>query len=208
MVMLIPLNNMQCMALIFLLFFFTIAPVNASADITEKVLDESVDKLTFPLTVEPLSSDDEMVYWRNHVLLDYDIVKMPSYTQRKAWLHTYIRNDIEGIGIGEVFNFQCQLLGKSNSQLCLIYWQWSQATTWVVMVDVVNTKGDIITRKVFDSHGAMYGILPYIESNLVIMERGIAKGGDVSCCPSGRQLEMYLWNEQGLTLLSAKRLDN
>lgn len=39
------------------------------------------------------------------------------------------------------------------------------------------------------------------------MERGIRKPSDANCCPTGRQLEMYQWDEHGLSLLTTKRLD-
>lgn len=192
----------------FLLFLvlplFSVLPVYANES-TLKITD---DKLNFPLVVIPTSTgnpflDSEPNYDEN--------IKLPKLTNRKAWLKAYISNEIEGIGMGEVFQLQCQYFGKNNTKLCLLYWQWTQATTWTVMVDVVDAKGKVITRETFGRYGAFIGVLPYErhekKSKLLIMERGIRQPSDANCCPIGRQLEMYQWDEHGLSLLTTKRLD-
>ncbi len=194
--------------IILLVLVLSIFTAWESAYAKESTLKIDSYTLKLPITIIPPSTgnlfiDSEPRFNEN--------IQLPSFKNPKKWLQAYMVNEIEGIGMAEVIQFQCQRLGKQNIELCLIYWQWSQSTTWTVIVDVVDIKGNIISRESFGRYGAYIGLLPYEhndeKSKLLIMERGIHKPGDTNCCPTGKQLETYQWHKKGLTLLSSKTIE-
>jgi hypothetical protein len=186
---------------VLILFILIPLPVFATNENISEPASTS-HNIAFPFTVIPKQTDSF-----NDEFIDKVTTIIPNFSERKHWLQTYIRKELSGIGMGEVFLLQCHQFSNNNIEHCLIYWQWTQATTWSVMIDAVNLEGDIIAREDFGRRGVLVATLPYNNEQLVIMERGIPKADDVSCCPSGKQLEIYQWNERGLKLVTLPILD-
>lgn len=180
---------------------------------TGETLMDYLDKILARQVPHGLGAEDlsQIQGLRDKLRRDYGAKRfgeLPKAEQQKAWLTAYIRKEMGGIGgLGEVFHLQCHNFPESDGEQCLVHWQWSVNSTWSVMLDAVSWQGELLSRKSFDRHGTLVGLMPYQLGWLAVLERGIDRPGDVTCCPSGRQLETYFWGGQGLTPISAAPLD-
>lgn len=98
----------------------------------------------------------------------------------------------------EIWTYRQQDLNLNGTQKFIVLWQLTTATRWDVMLTILNHQGLELDTLPLGRNVTFFDIKQVNSTPIIIIENLIPQAGDISCCPSQKQMLKFKFRNNNL----------